>query len=216
MSRKRRILILLAVLTLLCPRCALAALRDDTLALIREKTELLTWLMAQCAQSDAYLTLYAGNNDSLKGTVRALGGQDWSALREGRVYLLKEGVIDRYLNASGVSLGDFPPAVRDRVSQAVIGSIPTAVLNQEGTQTLAAAMLLRTGDVFLADEAFPRYALVCAACNDDWWVMCTFVKSEDNIVSASLLPVPAKSVNMLTRIIGLSGSRSLYEEYPLP
>ncbi len=203
----------------LLPCFAAAELSADDRAVMMEQTETLAALMAECAADAGYTKLYLGSDAEARDLVRKIGTTDWKEHHGGTVYLLKEGAIEAFLSASGVSLSDFSPAVADKVRQAVAGSIPAAVAGQAGIAFTAAVSVLRTGSVFQAEASFPEYSLVFLNYSKNYSALCSFVKNAENIVSASLIPVPADSESMLKRVMGLRNlftkNDSLYEEYPI-
>ena len=203
----------------LLPCFAVAELSADDRAVMLEQTETLAALMAECAADAGYTKLYLGSNAEARDLVRKIGTADWDGHHGGTVYLLKEGAIEAFLSASGVSLSDFSPAVADKVRQAVAGSIPAAVAGQAGSAFTAAVSVLRTGSVFQAEASFPEYALVILNYSKNYSALCSFVKNAENIVSASLIPVPANSESMLKRVMGLRNrftkTDSFFEEYQI-
>ncbi len=213
---------LAAVLLLLCAMAALPAsaeLSPESRAVLLDRTEALTAQMLEAANSDAYMRLYLGDNDQVRGVIRQVAGAGWTRRTGGTIYVLKDGAIEAFLNASNVSLSSFPESIAVRIRQSVIGSIPNALNNAQGVSFMAATSVLRTGTVFLADEAFPEYALVCLSYNRSYGVLCSFVKGEDNVVSASLVPIVSGSDSSLKSILGLrsifGGHSHLYEDYPV-
>ncbi len=214
---KRALSVFLAICILPC--LALAELSADDRAVMLDRTEALTALMAECAADDGYTKLYLGSNSEARNAIGKIASADWDEYRGGTIYLLKEGAIGAFLAASGVSLEDFSPAVAEKVRQSVAGSIPMAAVSSSGAAYTAAVSVLRTGTVFAADDDFPENAIVFLKYNADYGVLCSFVKGEDNAVSASLIPVPADSESKLKRVMGLTGlivrHDRLYEAYPV-
>ena len=198
---------------------ACAELSDDARSVLLEQTEALTALMAECAADEAYVKLYLGSNSEVQTLIDKIGKADWDGSPEGMVYVLKDGAVEAFLSLSGTSLKDFSPAVADKVRQSIGASIPSAVAAQSGTVFIAATSVLRTGSAFLADAGFPASAIVFLTYGHDYGVLCSFAKNAENIVSASLIPVPADAEMMLKRVMGLrnllSKGDSLYEEYPI-
>ena len=213
---KRISLVCLIVFVLLC---GLASAETDAgaKALMADKSGELTALMAACAESDSYIRLYTSGNTELAETIRKIGGAGWSVRRSGTVFELKEGAIDVYLRASGLSLNNFDGAVAEKVRQGVLVSFPQALVAQYDISALSVASVLRCGTVFIADDAFPEAALVLLRYNDSYDTICSFVKTEGNIVSASLLPVPAGSEEHLRQIMSMYSylPNKVYEEYPI-
>ena len=209
------VLILCAVWAFPCS----AELAAGDRAMMLEQTAGLTALMAECAGIDAYAKLYVAGNSGVMEVIRKIARADWGEYRGGTVYVLKDGAIEAFLSAAGLSLADFPPAPAAKVRQTIVSSIPSAVAGQSGSDFLAAASTLRTGTVFRADVGFPEFALVFLQYNADYAVLCSFVRSGEDLVSASLVPVPADSEAMLKRVMGLKllfgGHDSLYDEYSL-
>ena len=217
---KCRVLFVLAImLTTVLGLSAMAELSLDDQTIMVSRTEALTALMTECAGDETYIKLYLGANSDARETVRRISQADWSAHTNGTVYVLKDGAIEAYVTASGLSMSDFSPAVAEKVRQSVVGSIPTAIVGSSGASYIAAVSVLRTGTVFVADDGFPDYAIVFLRYNADYGVMCSFVKGEDNAVSASLIPVPADSESRLKQVMGLTGlfkrHDRLYDEYPV-
>ena len=214
----KQIVSVLLVMCLLLPCAALSELAADDQNCMVRQTKALTLLMAECAGSEAYGRLYLAA-DSARQTVRKISEADWSEHTGGTVYVLKEGAIEAYLSAAGVSLDDFSPAVAAKIRQSVAGSVPAAALSSAGSAYAAAASALRTGTVFTADDGFPDQAIVFLSYSDDFGVLCSFVRGQDNAVSASLIPVPAGIESRLKRVMGLAGMFArqdrLFEEYPV-
>ena len=213
----KRILTVCLIVFVLLSGLAAAEPDDGAKALMAEKAEELTALLAACANSDSYIRLYTSGNTDLIETIRKIGEADWSARQSGTVFELKEGAIDVYLRASGMSLSDFDGAVAAKVRQGVLASFPQALVAQYDVSVLSAASVLRCGTVFIADDAFPEAALVLLHYNDSYDTICSFVKAEGNIVSASLLPVPAGSEEHLRQIMSVYSFLPIkvYDEYPL-
>ena len=216
MMRKRLILLIAGLILALCLPAS-AELASGAEALLLQRTRALTSLMAESAGNENYLKLYLGpGNDDVADTVRRIGASGWEKPEEGTVFVLREGAVDAYLSASRLSLEDFPESLRERVRQAVVGSMPQAVVNQAGIDLMRAVSVLRTGEVFLADDGFPGGAIVYLRCNPDYAVLCSFVKNADNIVSASLVPAPANCLDKLRQMLKVFGQNTaLFEEYPL-
>ena len=219
MKRMRRITAIALILSVFLSLAACAELNDDARETMREQAEALTALMAECTGDEAYVRLYLGSNGEAKALIDKIAKAAWNQYSEGTVYVLKEGAIEAFLSASGVSLKDFSPDVADKVRQSVGGSVPSAVASQAGAAFMAAVSVLRTGCVFQADEAFPECALVFLKYNRDYGVLCSFVKNDEDIVSASLIPAPADCEKTLKRVLGLRSlfarNNDYFEEYPL-
>ena len=103
---------------------------------MREQAEALTALMAECAGDEAYVRLYLGSNGEAKALIDKIAKAAWNQYSEGTVYVLKEGAIEAFLSASGVSLKDFSPDVADKVRQTDI----------EGEDLFSAAEVFPVGD----------------------------------------------------------------------
>ena len=211
-----------AIVFLLCIAFALPAsaeLSEDVKAVLLERTEALTALMAEAADSEAYVKLYVGENSQVLETIRKIGSADWEQRGKGTAYVLGGGAIEAFVSASGVKLDDFSDSLQAKVRQAVAGSIPMAAVSPSGDAFIAAAAALRSGTVFVADEPFPEYVLVFLAYSRDYGVLCSFVRGEGGAVSASLVPVPADCESRLRQVMGFGGllgkTESLYEEYAL-
>ena len=211
-----------AIVFLLCIAFALPAsaeLSEDVKAVLLERTEALTALMAEAADSEAYVKLYVGENSQVLETIRKIGSADWEQRGKGTAYVLGGGAIEAFVSASGVKLDDFSDSLQAKVRQAVAGSIPMAAVSPAGDAFIAAAAALRSGTVFVADEPFPEYVLVFLAYSGDYGVLCSFVRGEGGAVSASLVPVPADCESRLRQVMGFGGllgkTESLYEEYAL-
>ena len=123
----KRLFSILLVMCHLLPCMSMAELSADAKAVLLEHTEAMTVLMAECANTDAYAKLYVEPGSEAAALLQKIAKADWSKSRGGTVYVLKDGAIEAFLNASGLSLKDFPDAPADKVRQAVAGSIPTAV-----------------------------------------------------------------------------------------
>ena len=219
MMRKHLILLIAGLILALCLPAS-AELDPEAEALMLEKTHALTALMVESAGNENYLKLYLGSgNDDVADTIRTIVASGWEKPEDGKVFVLREGAVDTFLSASRLSLKDFPESLRERVSQAVVGSMPQAVVNQTGIDLMAAVTVLRTGEVFLADDDFPGGAIVYLRYNPDYAVLCSFVKNAENIVSASLVPAPADCESMLKRVMGMTSLfvrfDQLYDEYPV-
>ena len=219
MMRKLLILLIAGLILAVCLPAS-AELDPGAEALLLEKTRALTALMAESAGNENYLKLYLGaGTDDVADMVRRIGASGWEKPEEGTIFVLREGAVDAYLSASRLSLKDFPESLRERVRQAVVGSMPQAVVNQAGADLRRAVTVLRTGEVFLADDDFPGGAIVFLRYNPDYAVVCSFVKNAGNIVSASLVPAPADSESILKRVMGLTSLfvrfDQLYDEYPV-
>ena len=216
----KRLFSVLLIMCLLLPCMCLAELSEDVKAVLLERTEALTALMVESAGNENYLKLYLGSgNDDVADTIRTIVASGWEKPEDGKVFVLREGAIDTFLSASRLSLKDFPESLRERVRQAVVGSMPQAAVNQTGVDLMAAVTVLRTGEVFLADDDFPGGAIVYLRYNPDYAVLCSFVKNAENIVSASLVPAPADCESMLKRVMGMTSLfvrfDQLYDEYPV-
>lgn len=199
----KRVLSWFLTLCVLMPGIALADLDPGARDLMAEKTDALAALMAECANDETYMRLMTGSNQAMAQLARKIGCSGWDHRMSGTIYVLKDGAIDAFLSANGMSLKDFSPRVADKLRQTVIGSIPQGIIGAVGVDFVAAASVLRSGTVFLADEAFPDYALVYMRYNLSYDAACTFVKGEDNVVSASLVPVPAGQENALKAMMGI-------------
>ena len=211
-----------AIVFLLCIAFALPAsaeLSEDVKTVLLERTEALTALMAEAADSEAYVKLYVGENSRVLETIRKIGSADWEQRGKGTAYVLGGGAIEAFVSASGVRLDDLSESLQAKVRQAVAGSIPMAAVSPAGDAFVAAASVLRTGTVFVAEETFPEYALVFLTYSGDYGVLCSFVRGEGGAVSASLVPVPADCESRLKQVMGFRGllgrTKSLYEEYAL-
>ena len=215
--------IMKAILFLLCIAFAVPAsaeLSEGNRAVMLDRTQALTAVMAEAAGSEAYIKLYMGGSSEVREVIRKIASADWSNCSGGTAYVVKEKALEAFVSASGVSLDQFSASLRQKVTQSVAGSIPTAAAaGTAGTSFVAAMSVLRSGAVFLADEAFPEYAVVFLRYNADYGVLCSFVKGEDNTVSASLVPADANCESRLKQVMSLSGFFAdpgrLYEEYKL-
>ncbi len=210
--------LLIICLLLVLPLSARAELGADTRGAMLAHTDALAALMGHCAASDAYRKLYSTNSE-LDSMFLEITQVNWEAPTGGTAYVLKPGAIETFLSASGLSLADFPQDVADKVRQSVVGSIPSAVVSQYSAMHAAMSAILRTGDMFVADDAFPDYALVFMHYNGAYAAVCAFVKNADGIVSASLIPVPDGCEDRLKAVMGvrtLFGSTDrMYEAYAL-
>ena len=216
---KRLIALFLAV-CLLLSGMALAELSEDVKAVLLERTEALTALMVESASNESYLMLYLGQeNDDMADTIRTIVASGWEKPEDGKVFVLREGAVDTFLSASRLSPEDFPDSLHERIRQDVAGFMPQAVVNQAGIELMRAVTVLRTGEVFLADEGFPDGVMVYLRYNPNYAVLCSYVKNADEIVSASLVPVPADCEDQMKQVLSLNGLfgdlGSLYEEYKL-
>jgi len=214
---KRILPVLIVLMLTVCTACA--ELRPDIKETVLERTEALTGMMADAARSDAYVRLYLGNNEPVLKVIRQIAAADWQRHGQGTVFIVKTGAVNAYLNASGVSLNDFPESIRERVRRSVASSMPSAVISAESVDFAAAASVLRTGTTFLADGDFPSCAVVFLKYNDLYGVLCAFVKGENDTVSASLIPAPANAEDRFRQMIGLGGLGLMltdaFEAYPL-
>ena len=108
--RKGLIGFLFLGLALVMSVSALAELEPGYREQMLEQTEELTALMAECAGTDAYAKLYVDTGSEAAAVLRKIAGADWSKPAGGTVYVLKDGAIEAFLNASGISMKDFPEA----------------------------------------------------------------------------------------------------------
>ena len=219
MKRRCLFLLMLGLVLTVC-LTASAELDADTEALLLQKTRALAAQMAEVAGNESYLKLYLGRgNDDVADTIRRIAASGWEKDEGGTIFILREDAVDAYLSASLLSLEDFPESLRERIRQSVTASMPQAVVNQVGADLMRAVSVLRTGEVFMAYAGFPEGAIVYLRYNPDYAVLCSFVKNSENIVSASLVPAPADSENMLKRVMGLTSLfvrfDRLYDEHPV-
>ena len=216
----KRLFSVFLIMCLLFPCMCLAELSEDVKTVLLERTEALTALMVESASNESYLRLYLGQeNDDMADTIRTIVASGWEKPEDGKVFVLREGAVDTFLSASRLSLEDFPDSLHERIRQDVAGFMPQAVVNQAGIELMRAVTVLRTGEVFLADDGFPGCVMVYLRYNPNYAVLCSYVKNADEIVSASLVPVPADCEDQMKQVLSLNGLfgdlGSLYEEYKL-
>ena len=190
---------------------------EDGTRLLLSQALSLCAMMDACADEPAYVRLYEGS-EAAKAQITRIGAQDWTALEEARLYVIKEKLFSVYLSASSVDYGALSGPVRDKLRD----GIPPSVLSMGTSGELegfgAAASALRCGKVFYAYGAqVPRWCLLHLTFRGEYDALCSFVSTEDGVVSAYLMPAEKGSLSRTIRMLTYTGvpRNELFESYPV-
>ena len=173
--------------------------------------------MDACADEPAYVRLYEGEGPAREQIAR-IGEQDWTALEEARLYVIKEKLFSVYLSASSVDYDALSVPVRDKLRD----GIPPSVLILGASGRLegfrAAASALRSGKVFYTyGTPVPRWCLLHLTFRGEYDALCSFVSTEDGVVSAYLMPAEKGSLSRTIRMLTRAGvpQSELFESVPV-
>ena len=208
---------------LLCALLLAPAAQSESLAaengvqLLLSQALSLCAMMDACADEPAYVQLYEGDG-AAKTQIARIGAQDWTALEEARLYIIKEKLFSVYLSASSVDYGALSGPVRDKLRD----GIPPSVLSMGTSGKLegfsAAASALRCGKVFYTYGArVPRWCLMHLTFRGEYDALCSFVSTEDGVVSAYLMPAEKDSLSRTIRMLTYTGvpQSELFESLPV-
>ena len=178
---KKLCLLLALCLTVLCalPMGAGAEAADPALSAMVQRALKLADIMQECAQSEAYCSLYAG-----------------SAPVSGALLTLSPAAMDRLLQ-----IGDSAPALSEGIRQKIYASLPvtlcTMQVSRAGAVALAASAMLSCGDCAVMAADMPQAAVLSLSFGGAYDVLCAFYTNESGVTQANAYLVAAEN-NMLS------------------
>ena len=167
---KKFLTIVLAVFLALSV-CGCSSSPSDTL---NAQGQSLANLVAQAAQSEAYLDLYSSSSSLRKILENAAQG-DYSAPEA--VYVLQFTDMPAQTDA-------LPEPLSQNCRQRVLAAIPSQVNGTEGAETLAAATICTMSKTFVCSSV-PENTIYLYQYADGFPIAVTFLPGEDDSVSAS-------------------------------
>ena len=177
----RKLCLLLALcLTVLCafPMGAGAEAADPALSAMVQRALKLAAIMQECAQSEAYCSLYAGSAEI------------------GALLTLSPAAMDRLLQ-----IGDSAPALSEGIRQKIYASLPvtlcTMQVSRAGAVALAASAMLSCGDCAVMAADMPQAAVLSLSFGGAYDVLCAFYTNESGVTQANAYLVAAEN-NMLS------------------
>ena len=150
----------------LVPDCCLCALpmgagaeaADPALSAMVQRALKLADIMQECAQSEAYCSLYAGSAE-IGARRAAMGEGPYDAPVSGALLTLSPAAMDRLLQ-----FGDSAPALSEGIRQKIYASLPvtlcTMQVSRAGAMALAASSMLSCGDCAVMAADMPQAAVL--------------------------------------------------------
>ena len=187
---KKRCLLLALCLALLCvlPMGAGAEAADPALSAMVQRALKLAAIMQECAQSEAYCSLYAGSAE-IGALCAAMGEGPYDAPVSG-------AAMDRLLQ-----IGDSAPALSEGIRQKIYASLPvtlcTMQVSRAGAVALAASAMLSCGDCAVMAADMPQAAVLSLSFGGAYDVLCAFYTNESGVTQANAYLVAAEN-NMLS------------------
>ena len=192
---KKLCLLLTLCLTLLCALPAGAETADPAVRAMVKKSLALTALMQECAQSEAYCSLYAGSAE-IGALCAAMGEGPYDAPVSGALLTLSPAAMDRLLQ-----IGDSAPALSEGIRQKIYASLPvtlcTMQVSRAGAMALAASSMLSCGDCAVMAADMPQAAVLSLSFGGAYDVLCAFYTNESGVTQANAYLVAAEN-NMLS------------------
>ena len=194
---KKLCLLLALCLTVLCalPMGAGAEAADPTLSAMVQRALKLADIMQECAQSEAYCSLYAGSAE-IGALCAAMGEGPYDAPVSGALLTLSPAAMDRLLQ-----IGDSAPALPEGIRQKIFASLPatlcTMQVSRAGAVALAASAMLSCGDCAVMAADMPQAAVLSLSFGGAYDVLCAFYTNESGVTQANAYLVAAEN-NMLS------------------
>ena len=192
---KKLCLLLALCLKLLCALPAGAETADTAVRAMVKKSLALTALMQECAQSEAYCSLYAGSAE-IGALCAAMGEGPYDAPVSGALMTLSPAAIDRLLQT-----GESAPALSSGIRQKIFASLPatlcTMQVSRAGAVALAASSMLSCGDCAVMAADMPQAAVLSLSFGGAYDVLCAFYTNESGVTQANAYLVAAEN-NMLS------------------
>ena len=189
---KKLCLLLALCLTVLCalPMGAGAEAADPALSAMVQRALKLADIMQECAQSEAYCSLYAGSAE-IGALCAAMGEGPYDAPVSGA-----PAAMDRLLQ-----IGDSAPALSEGIRQKIYASLPvtlcTMQVSRAGAMALAASSMLSCGDCAVMAADMPQAAVLSLSFGGAYDVLCAFYTNESGVTQANAYLVAAEN-NMLS------------------
>ena len=187
--RRRWTAFLAAVTLLMCLAAPVRAgdLNTEAERLLLSRALSLCGTLDACADDPEYGRLY--RTEGVPEEMARIGRQDWTAPKSARLYIIKEKLFSVYLSGSSVREDDLSAEARDKLRAAIPGSLVN-LINTEDSVFIAASSALRCGTAFSAGETdIPAWSLIYLTFDGGYDALCSFVRTEEGIVSAYLAAV---------------------------
>ena len=192
---KKLCLLLALCLKLLCALPAGAETADPAVRAMVKKSLALTALMQECAQSEAYCSLYSGSQE-ISALCAAMGEGSYDAPVSGALLTLSPAAMDRLLQ-----IGDSAPALSEGIRQKIYASLPvtlcTMQVSRAGAVALAASAMLSCGGCAVMAADMPQAAVLSLSFGGAYDVLCAFYTNESGVTQANAYLVAAEN-NMLS------------------
>lgn len=192
---KKRCLLLALCLALLCVLPMGAEAADPALSAMVQRALKLADIMQECAQSEAYCSLYAGSAE-IGALCAAMGEGPYDAPVSGALLTLSPAAIDRLLQT-----GEGAPALSEGIWQKIYASLPvtlcTMQVSRAGAMALAASAMLSCGDCAVMAADMPQTAVLSLSFGGVYDVLCAFYTNESGVTQANAYLVAAEN-NMLS------------------
>lgn len=192
---KKLCLLLALCLTVLCALPMGAEAADPALSAMVQRALKLAAIMQECAQSEAYCSLYAGSAE-IGALCAAMGEGPYDAPVSGALLTLSPAAMDRLLQ-----IGDSAPALSESIRQKIFASLPatlcTMQVSRAGAVALAASAMLSCGDCAVMAADMPQAAVLSLSFGGAYDVLCAFYTNESGVTQANAYLVVAEN-NMLS------------------
>ena len=192
---KKLCLLLALCLTVLCALPMGAEAADPALSAMVQRALKLAAIMQECAQSEAYCSLYAGSAE-IGALCAAMGEGPYDAPVSGALMTLSPAAMDRLLQ-----IGDSAPALSEGIRPKIFASLPATLCTMQasraGAVALAASSMLSCGDCAVMAADMPQAAVLSLSFGGAYDVLCAFYTNENGVTQANAYLVAAEN-NMLS------------------
>lgn len=188
---KKLCLLLTLCLTLLCALPVGAETANPAVRAMVQKSLALTALMQECAQSEAYCSLYSGSQE-IAALCAAMGEGSYDAPVSGALLTLSPAVMDELLQN-----GQSAQALSEGVRQRIFASLPAALCTRQvscaGAVALAASVMLSCSDCAIMAADMPQAAVLSLSFGGAYDVLCAFYTNEGGVTQASAYLIAAEN-----------------------
>ena len=194
---KKLCLLLALCLTVLCalPMGAGAEAADPALSAMVQRALRLAAIMQECAQSEAYCSLYAGSAE-IGALCAAMGEGPYDVPVSGALVTLSPAAINQLLQTDE-SVSALSSGVRQKIYASLPDRLCTNQVSSMGGEAMFASIRLSCGDCAVMAADMPQAAVLSLSFGGAYDVLCAFYTNESGVTQANAYLVAAEN-NMLS------------------
>ena len=194
---KKLCLLLALCLTVLCafPMGAGAEAADPALSAMVQRALKLAAIMQECAQSEAYCSLYAGSAE-IGALCAAMGEGPYDVPVSGALVTLSPAAINQLLQTDE-SVSALSSGVRQKIYASLPDRLCTNQVSSMGGEAMFASIRLSCGDCAVMAADMPQAAVLSLSFGGAYDVLCAFYTNESGVTQANAYLVAAEN-NMLS------------------